>query len=336
MSLALGAALPAAVPTLVRSGTLTAWEHWKSDFLEESGRVIDEMQGGVSHSEGQGYGLLLAQAFGDRAAFDAIEAWTTEQLLIRKDALMAWRWSPSDVAQRETGARDWHTATDGDLFRAWALLRAEVFSGWGDYGDTVRDIANALVELCLLPDPRAPEEPVLSPSADAPVFAEGVLFNPSYVMSRALREVGAFAGAEELVRAADHGEIILSELASVGLVPDWVLVTPDGFLPATGYSNRHGYDAIRAALYLFWSGRGDHPAVSQKVALWPAGRDLPVVSTVDGQILERSTFAGYRAVSELIRCGRLAPGQDTQEPYYPATLGLLAYVARRESGLCDG
>ena len=329
-----GCALPMAFLTPVRANERAAWDVWKSRFLAGNGRVIDHLQNGVSHSEGQGYGLLLAQAFGDREAFDAIEDWTREHLLVRDDALMAWRWSPSGNRDDELAGNDWHTATDGDLFRAWALMRAEVFSGWGDRRGTVEAISNALAALCLEPDPRAPDEPILTPGAEAMSEPDRVLFNPSYIMPRALRELGLYTEREALIRAADHGETILAELAATGLVPDWVLVTRDGFRPAEGYSTNHGYDAIRVALYLHWSGNAAHPARTQKQEIWTGEARVPVVLTPQGEVLERSTYPGYRAVADLIRCGPNDPVEDAGEPYYPATLGLMSHVARRESGLC--
>ncbi|WP_292022703.1 glycosyl hydrolase family 8 [Maritimibacter sp. UBA3975] len=310
------------------------WSDWKARFLEANGRVVDSLQGNASHSEGQGYGLLLAQAFGDRDAFDAIESWTRGHLLIRDDTLMAWRWRPEEADPATADNRDWHTATDGDLFRAWGLLRADTFSGWGDYGAEVRRIAEALAALCLKPDPRAPGEVVLTPGAEALGTPDRVLFNPSYVMPRALRELGAYSGVTELIRAADHGETILAELAATGLVPDWSMITPTGFAQPEGFGTNHGYDAIRVALYLHWSGQKTHPALTQKAGVWSGAPALPVVLTPEGQVIERSTFPGYHAIADLIACRPVAPHPDQGEPYYPATLGLLSRVARRESGLC--
>ncbi len=75
--------------------------------------VIDDGNDGISHSEGQAYGLLLAQALGDRDAFRRIEGWTQSKLAIRPDGLMAWKWQADGVA-------DLRNATDGDILRAWA------------------------------------------------------------------------------------------------------------------------------------------------------------------------------------------------------------------------
>jgi endoglucanase len=308
----------------------TDWQDWKNRFLAPDGRVIDHLQDNASHSEGQAYGLLLAQAHGDRAAFDAIEAWTRAHLLVRGDALMAWRWRPG---RRDDD--DLHSATDGDLLRAWALMRAEVFSNWGVARPEVQAIARALGDRCLAPDPRAPTEPVLLPWARAPEPAGPVVFNPSYIMPRALRELGTYAGMVELVRAADHGETLLRELAETGLVPDWTRLTATGFTRAEGFSGHHGYDAIRVALYLSWSGQAAHPALRQKIPVFAGGGETPVVLTRAGRALETSTFAGYRAIARLVTCGpEIATGGDGA-PYYPATLGLLASVARREGKTCS-
>ena len=120
------AALCASTPLLrpvFTNDPLTQWQQWQRRYVS-FGRVIDAQQGGISHSEGQGYGLLLAQAHGDRQAFDEIDAWTRHHLAIRDDRLMAWKWQPGPG----NNVADWHNATDGDLFRAWALLRGGLSS----------------------------------------------------------------------------------------------------------------------------------------------------------------------------------------------------------------
>lgn len=313
------------------AGDRDGWATWKARFLTDDGRVVDHLQDQASHSEGQGYGLLLAQAYGDRAAFEAIEDWTQRHLLIRDDPLMAWRWRP-DVPDR--GA-DWHTATDGDLFRAWALMRAEVFSGWAGTGAAAGAIAASIKTLCLARDPRTQGEPVLMPSAETPRSEAEVLFNPSYVMPRALRELGAFTGETDLARAADHGETLLAELAGAGPVPDWVLITKGGYSPAPPYSDAQGYDALRVGLYLMWSDRPHHPAVARQAGYYDDGASAPVVVSPGGEVRTRSTYPGYLALADLVRCRPARPAASQDEPYYPATLGLLTAVARREGATCS-
>ncbi|WP_051491751.1 glycosyl hydrolase family 8 [Roseivivax isoporae] len=315
-----------------------AWGAFKVRFLEPSGRVVDIEQDGISHSEGQGYGLLLAQAAGDRAAFDRIEAWTRAHLDIREDRLMAWRWTPA----RGGDTDQWHNATDGDLFRAWALLRAGRDSGWApeDALAQAQAIAQDIAGACLAPDPRAPDQPLLRPGAEAVATADRVLVNPSYYMSRALRELGDHAALPALVRAADHGETVLAELAAAGPLPDWIEVTPAGFVPPQDHALRASYDALRVPLYLVWSGRGGHPAVARaRRTLGAADRGgaVAVEAAPDGTVLQASDLPGYRAVLRLASCAPVAaPGPGVaDQPYYPAVLQLFAAVAAREGG-CDG
>lgn len=328
-SLALGPATPSAA-----RGIGDIWPAWKTRFLRPEGRVLDKDLGAISHSEGQGYALLLAQAAGDRAAFEAIDAWTRDNLLVRADSLMAWRWTPGQAV----AGRDWITATDGDLFRAWALLRSEAVSGWSVSAHW-RTIAADLAAICLADDPRTSGQPVLRPSADPLSDAPGLLFNPSYVMPRALRELGAAAGQPRLSAAADHGETLLAELAEEGPLPDWVRITEEGFAPAEDYSPTWGYDALRVPLYLTWSGRPDHPAVArahETFARATAPGHVAVELHGGGAPAAQSDLPGYIAIRDLARCRRPdAAVASRAQPYYPATLEALAALAFSESGLCN-
>ena len=93
------------------------WQQYKAKFIDPSGRVIDNANGAISHSEGQGYSMLLAERFGDKDAFAKAWLWTRQNLLVRPDRLAAWRWDPTSTPH----VTDTNNATDGDLFMAWAL-----------------------------------------------------------------------------------------------------------------------------------------------------------------------------------------------------------------------
>lgn len=86
---------------------LLGWSSWKGAFLSPDGRVVDTLQGGISHSEGQGYGMVLASAFTDRSTFEAMRRWTEQHLAVRQDALLAWRWTPDEPL----GVRDYNNAS---------------------------------------------------------------------------------------------------------------------------------------------------------------------------------------------------------------------------------
>ena len=101
------------------SETRQLWEEYKSAFIQSDGRVIDLQQQGLSHSEGQGYGMLLAVVNNDRATFDNILGWTRNNLQGRKDNLLPWSWGKRSNGQ--WGIVDYNNATDGDVLVAFAL-----------------------------------------------------------------------------------------------------------------------------------------------------------------------------------------------------------------------
>src|SRR5258706_12799759 len=115
------------------------WRQYKDRFVTSDGRVGENVNGGISHSEGQGYGMLIAERLDDRPTFEAIWQWTQNNLLIRGDGLAAWRWSP-DVPH----VADHNNATDGDLLIAWAL--AEASDRWhvSEYRKSARQIVEGL------------------------------------------------------------------------------------------------------------------------------------------------------------------------------------------------
>ncbi|WP_375688281.1 glycosyl hydrolase family 8 [Pseudooceanicola sp. LIPI14-2-Ac024] len=325
----------AALPLLPRAAVAwdapEAWATWRARFLAPDGRVVDDGQGGISHSEGQGYALLLAQAFDDRDSFDLIEDWTRRSLANRQDALMSWAWDPA----RAEHVIDWHNATDGDLFRAWALLRAARVSGWPVDLSVVEAICRYIVALCLAPDPGVPGALLLRPGAEARRDDAGVLVNPSYYHLRALRDLGAAFGLPALTATADHGDNLLRALAAAGPVPDWIEVTGDGVAPPRDHAMRSSYDALRVPLYLAWSGMADHPAaVVMRDAMRRATHPghVAVSFAPDGSILAESDQPGYRAIETLAsgKNPRIDARDPAVQPYYPATLQLLCHVAARE------
>ena len=102
------------------------WVRYRDRFMSTEGRIVDEGRGGISTSEGQGFGMLLAAAYNDRIAFDKLWRWTKENLGKRQDGLFIWTWKPDEKPSPGTV-----NATDGDLLIAWALVRAG--QKWNDH-----------------------------------------------------------------------------------------------------------------------------------------------------------------------------------------------------------
>ncbi len=334
-----GRATPAAGPV---DPLTPLWRAWRAIHVSSRGRVIDRPQDNVSHSEGQGYALLVAEALGDRAAFDLILDWTLANLQVREeDALLAWRWHPADGG----GATDLNNASDGDLFAAWALVRASRTFGEERYLDLAAAIAADLAARCLRPWPGQSEGLLLLPGAEGFESEAGIVVNPAYYMTRALAELGEATGTPALIAAAADGNALLARLTREGLPPDWIMVTPSGFAPAEGKSSDFGYEAMRVPLYLIWSAMSGHSAVARAreayLAFFAEETDLAptVIDAATGAAIETSADPGYRALAALAICagGRgtagVMPAFAAGQPYYPGILHLMSLLAQRETSL---
>ena len=314
-----------------------AWQLYITKFLDESGRVIDNVNGEVSHSESQGYGMLLAVAADDRANFDKIWNWTQGNLQIRDDGLAAWRWDPVAIPH----VKDRNNATDGDLLIAWALLRAS--RKWGDpsHRSEAARIVGAISQLLVI---ETEFGPVLLPGIVG--FNEegsktGPVVNLSYWVFPAIVELGQFFEefpASELVESG----IKLLEAARYGpsvLPANWVSVSDEGDIkPAPGFELLFGYDAVRIPLYLGWhtDSRPDLLAPFEKAWVSDNGTSIKVVDLESGKPVGAMTDAGYQAIVDLVLCSRGSSPDAARAKafattdYYPSTLHLLSLLALSE------
>src|SRR5438552_2969040 len=101
-------------------GTATPQQQAAARFLakyaQPGGRVVRLDQGGDTVSEGQAYGMLLAEVAGDDAAFRRIWGWTHDHLRLRNGLFAFHANAGGKVVSKQA-------ASDADLLIAWALLR---------------------------------------------------------------------------------------------------------------------------------------------------------------------------------------------------------------------
>lgn len=310
-----------------------AWKAWKALCLLPEGRVIDQFQDGASHSEGQGYGLVLAVMFGDRIAANAIIDWTESNLNQRNDGLLVWRWRPETIPHVE----DHNNASDGDLFYAWGLALLGRQDSRPELIERAGKTADALIAHCTATHPDGSGQQYLLPGAAGFQHEQSLVLNLAYYMPRALRDLAEITGRSALAKLATDGEALIDDLARNGVIPDWISLTIDGpQLPPEGFSSKSGYEAIRVPLFALWSDRAEAPAVlSFSRALSAAGPQAGAVAVFDpttGQVLEQSNHPGYAAVAALVNCassnriGSLIPVFSDAQPYYPATLHLMTLL----------
>lgn len=331
--------LVASEPALKRPTTLTmnlsgrlAWQRYKDRFIEPSGRVIDTGNANISHSEGQGYAMILAVSADDELAFDRIWQWTRQNLMIRADGLLSWRWSPTS----NPPITDTNNASDGDLLVAWAL--AEAGSRWTkyDYTSASRTLALAIGKRLLVV---MGGRHLLIPGAagfSAKERLDGSVVNLSYWVFPAILRLSDVAPEVHWAKLSETGINLLSQAAfGPHKIPsDWLAITTDGLKPAQGFATVFGHDSIRIPLYLIWAGHHDHILIKRLYTTWTKLSIFATIEVETGIALWRFRAPGYNVIKQLIDAtiSTACPSVQFYEPsaaedYYPATLALLANVA---------
>lgn len=233
------AAAPAAWP---------AWDRFAAGFVQDNGRVVDWTDNARTVSEGQAYGLFFALVANDRQRFDRILQWT--QLNLAQGDLSrhlpAWLWG-TDPEQRQR-VLDANSASDADLWIAYALLEAGRLWKRADYRQLGRAVLTQVKAKEVL---QAHKQTLLLPGPAGFELAEGVRLNPSYLPPFQL----AYLANED--RRGPWAAILsdylnlLQDIAPSGCVPDWFVLTPDGPRMDVQSDGRGSYDAVRAYL---WAG----------------------------------------------------------------------------------
>ncbi|MFC3580889.1 glycosyl hydrolase family 8 [Sphingomonas hylomeconis] len=295
------------------------WPTFKARFMDASGRIVDNGNGGISHSEGQGYGLLFAVAAGDRDGFDRLLRWT-EATLARPDiALYCWRFDP----RQPDPVADRNNATDGDLLIALALARAGVKWREPRFTDRSAAIRGAIATRLVR---KMGGRTLLLPGMDGFAFADRLTINPCYYLWTAL---DAFARADPTGpwrRVIGDGEALLTaaRFGKFQLPTDWIDVSTAGQVsPAAGKPPRFGFDAIRIPLYAAAANRG---ALIAPIRAWwqsyPPAAIPAWIDVVSGQVAEYTLSPGGLAAAGRVM-GRPQPGTLSID-YYAAVLQLLA------------
>jgi endoglucanase len=321
-------------------GPASEWDLYKSRFIAPEGRSIDAVNGGRTTSEGQGYAMLLAAAYDDRIAFDALWRWTQANLTQDGETMLRWRWTPNAPTQER------NHATDGDILIGWALLRAA--KQWGDqrYLTAAKARMEAIQHPNLFRDAGgvrywlpakygfAHDDGSITVNASYFVF-------PAFTAFRDVELHGAWGRQIDVgLRLLERGRFGPYDLPS-----DWVRVGPDGTLAASNNMGeprdaRYGYESVRIPLYLLWANFGSPELLRPFRMAWAGERtdpNIPVeIALPEGKTLTRSLGTGFRAIERAVDCavtGAPIPSNfkiEVWDDYYSASLYLLTKVALSE------
>ncbi len=338
-SLVAGAAVPAsALPPQPRTEA-GEWQRFKSRFMRDDGRLVDTGNDGVSHSESQGYGLLLAAAHDDREAFDRILSWSRTNLAIRRDdSLMAWRYRHG----ASNPVEDRNNATDGDLMFAWACARAHDRWGVPEHLALARTIARDMLRvLSVQHDGRR----YMLPGAYGFSHGDRIVLNPSYHIVPALRRMALLFPDPAWAAVMKGGDEVLvaSRRGTWSLPPDWAQVSRFGAGTGPSISNpqRFGYDAVRVPLNLVWGGDEGSATLNSIHSFWSgnAGRMPGWVDLRTGSFSPEAASDGYRAIAQLTaaslggwRQPMTVARVERAYDYYSASLVMLVRLAASDLG----
>jgi endoglucanase len=329
-----------AIPAIARAEDATLageWLKYRDRFVADDGLVCDTGNKGVSHTEGQGWAMLFAEAFDDRASFDRIWHWTRDTLQRPDSALFAWRWDPND----KNPIADTNNATDGDMLVAWALERAAGRWHAADYHEAARRIAVDIREKLVT---RVAGRLVLLPGVNGFTRKDGtVIVNPSYYVYPALTELSRLDGSAEWGRLRRDGLGLLAKarFGQWDLPTDWIAVDKAGDVsPAAALPPRFGFDAIRIPLYLIWGREATSQRLAALIKFWNGFADKPVPAWIDVTSGATAPFpapSGFQAIIDLTRSRFHVktpplPQISDSDDYYSASLILLSGLARDAIG----
>ena len=341
------AAFVASGLTLLSSGSSMAadisadeWRAYKERFVDTSGRIVDTANNNISHSEGQGYGLLLAYLAENRGDFDTIWSFTRTEMLLRDDGLAVWRWDPAATPR----VTDTNNATDGDLLIAYALALAGRDWQRPDLTETAAAMASALVKHSI---ESVAGSVLLKPgnngfgAADRP---DGPVVNPSYWVFEALPVMATLAPDGPWNQLSDGGNQLVASsmrIGKAGLPPDWVSLKAKP-TTAEGFPAEFSYNAIRVPLYMIRAGIHDREILQTlRQNMTDTEGRVRLVEIRTGATREALEDPGYRVIPALIGCvlDKIPLTEDlkqfTATQYYPSTLHLLSLsFARRRHPEC--
>jgi endo-1,4-beta-D-glucanase Y len=324
-------------PTLAQPSSFPdQWDLFKSRFLSADGRIVDNANKGVSHSEGQGWGLLFATIAQDEASFDLILDWTSRVLRRPADNLHAWRYVPTD----NPPVQDLNNAVDGDMFIAAALARAGRAWRRPALLETAAAIGRDILRLLLR---QVGPFTVLLPGLNGFEAKDSIVINPSYYAFPMMTELARLVPSPRWSRLRADGRSLLERgrFGQWSLPPDWLLIGKHDLAmsPAPGWPPRFSYDAIRVPLWWSWQRLPIGPAIRSIEQFWSASPPGSVPAWVDLKTNEMAPYPATPGISAIMRVLRLANGAQDEaisetvantKNYYDAALTLLANIAEIE------
>lgn len=299
------------------------WDAYTQRFVDQQGRVIDHGRGDLTTSEGEAYAMFFALVAGDRARFDKLLGWTTDNLA-QGDLtarLPAWSWGKApDGSWR---VLDSNPAADADLWMAYALCEAGRLWKVPRYEKMGELMAARVAEREIVRFPGVGA--VLIPGTEGfHPDARSWLVNPSYMPPELLEYFARRSPAGPWKDVLASLPVILRTKG--GFAMDWMRTEAGGVQPAPGASGGvagvpvGSYEAIRVYL---WLGMANPRTDGVKLSLAELGGMAAYLkshttppSAVDpaGNVLVKDAPVGFSAaVIPFLRAQGMKKEEQTQQ-----------------------
>ncbi|MFI3310612.1 glycosyl hydrolase family 8 [Ewingella allii] len=303
------------------------WLEYKSRFLQADGRIADTANKGVSHTEGQGFSMLLAVYNNDQGTFDQLWQWANKNLYRKDIGLYSWRYDPNATPK----VADKNNASDGDTLMAWALLLAG--DRWHDprYTQASDKLQSALIKKTVID---YAGYKVMLPGVSGFNQTSSITLNPSYFLFPAWQAFYQHSHLKVWKDLDESGVALLGKMTfgELRLQTDWVTLQADGtLLPSSKWPPRFSYDAVRIPLYLGWAHAGS-PGLAPYIQWWqksPRDATPAWVDVMTGTKAEYNMSPGLLAIRDFTMANRsaISPDLAPKDDYYSSTLQLLAWWA---------
>ncbi|MCD9027073.1 cellulase [Luteimonas sp. BDR2-5] len=241
------------LPACAEDDTCSRWPEWEAfagRHIEADGRVVDFFNEDLrSTSESQSYALFFALVDNDQPLFERILAWTRRHLSRgRPDLhLPAWLWGRAEDGSWRI--LDENTASDGELWIAYALIEAGRLWRRPGFVDAGRQILALIRRLAVVDLPGFGL--MLLPGVQGFVLPDRWVLNPSYLPLFVFRRFAAVDPGGPWRQLADNSVALIAGSAPAGFAPDWVAWNGQSFVTEPTKGATGSYDAIRVYL---WAG----------------------------------------------------------------------------------
>ncbi|MBO0846496.1 MAG: hypothetical protein J2P22_13885 [Nocardioides sp.] len=235
-------------------------EAFLSTYVTSDGRVLRHDQGDDIVSEGQAYGMLIAELAGRDDVVRSIWSWTHAHLAT-PDGLLSYH------ADSQGKVLDAQPASDADVLASYALLRYDGPGAASLHRDG-RTLAAAVLEHETVTDSSG--RPVLTAGPWA--TSDPAVVDPSYLMPGVFEELARLTGDDRWRAMAASSVDLVDQVTQHGhqLPPDWARLQGDRLVPTgTGGGSgtpQYGPDAQRVPLW--FAAACDARARSLAAAWW--------------------------------------------------------------------